>query len=1210
VFSDSPASGLKRLSWRMTPAYRNALLLVICTLPMVHKARAQERFRRQQFVDMLGETARRDSADVRQFLTRRQVPDRGIRGGISFELVRIQNGRPIYAATHNVAAAHAAGVPEVRIGGWVGVDYHGQGMTVGIWDAGTALPEHVEFGGRVSVLDTSFPPATHATHVSGTVVAAGVRPEAQGVADGALIVARDWQNDEVEMAQAGADGLRLSNHSYGTFGGWVKDLRGTGRWTWMGDPSVSASEDFRFGFYDEQASEWDAIAFASPNHVIVKSAGNDRGDRGPLPGSPYDFFDSGWMVSTALREPDGGETGYDSILDAGVAKNVITVGAVEDLAGRYEGPSDVVMTSFSSWGPTDDGRIKPDLVANGTSVLSPVAGWNEAYAYSSGTSMAAPVVTGVVALVQEAFLRSGRVPRSAAIRALLIHTADEAGPADGPDYQFGWGLVNAARAVALVEDERLVPGRMVTDALQPGESRSYPLDVPPGTPLEATLAWTDPPAPPGELGLNARFPKLVSDLDLRIEGPGGPWLPYVLDPDAPGQPARMGVNRVDNVERVKTQTPTGGPFEVIVTLAPDAPATQEYTLILGAAPSGNRSTRSLSGRLQLAGKPLKGIAVSAGSLSVTSAADGSFFFPSLPSGPVTVTPDPGFRFEPTSAILQIPGDSFISFNARSEVAVVGLELFSSSRLLQSDEGQHLIPVGAAASGGVYGLNVFLATGGGTDLSGGRLVAEFDGSPFTSSYAGDRSLAWRQSSPIWKITASGADRFWKRFPLLWIAPDSVGRVRLPVQIFDAAARLVGIDTLSWSVDRADDVPPNIFTRLDIAGRGFAEPGGDLIIRADIVDGSPIAGVSASLRLRGDERALDVIPFFDDGAWSKHADAVAGDRLYSTIYSPRIPEDFAVDLRASDRHGNESVYRDFWHFSSRKFIRESKYLLLTWSQVETDTDAQRLGLDAASVAHDSWEFDIRGQIPDSILYSYSGVISSWETMPISRTQDQAQLERLTSAGIPLVIVGSRIGPSAWLNGLTGYETAASVRGSVVTGDARDSTWRDLSFDLPLASTLPAWRVPANARSILMSEGQSVAASTGSLVISGLSPLQLAPEDRGPYLRALLSTATGDPELAGQPTGVAESSVPGRPELDPPYPNPSSGNARIGFRLSQTSPVRLTAYDLLGRRVLRLERSRLPPGRHTETLNVSALPAGVYMIVLAASGATLHDVMVVVH
>src|SRR5690606_36459063 len=131
--------------------------------------------------------------------------------------------------------------------------------------------------------------------------------------------------------------------------------------------------------------------------------------------------------------------------------NVVVAGTVQVL--NYNGPSSVVIYSSSSWGPTDDGRIKPDIAAKAVNTYSSTASSNTSYASYSGTSMAAPSMAGAgILLQQHANDVTGDFLRSASLRGLLIHTADEAGLHPGPDYRFGWGLANAERAAQVISD--------------------------------------------------------------------------------------------------------------------------------------------------------------------------------------------------------------------------------------------------------------------------------------------------------------------------------------------------------------------------------------------------------------------------------------------------------------------------------------------------------------------------------------------------------------------------------------------------------------------------------------------------------------------------------------------------------------------------------------------------------------------------------------
>src|SRR5690606_2085490 len=160
---------------------------------------------------------------------------------------------------------------------------------------------------------------------------------------------------------------------------------------------------------------------------IVKAAGNNRSENGPAEGSPYFRFNENRVMASAGNRPPGisSNDGYDIIPTYGTAKNILTVGAIEPFSSGYFQPSDAVLAGFSSWGPTDDGRIKPDIVADGRNILSSTAVSPNSYASLSGTSMASPLVAGSLFLLQEYYaqLHGGSFMRSATLKSLLIHTA-------------------------------------------------------------------------------------------------------------------------------------------------------------------------------------------------------------------------------------------------------------------------------------------------------------------------------------------------------------------------------------------------------------------------------------------------------------------------------------------------------------------------------------------------------------------------------------------------------------------------------------------------------------------------------------------------------------------------------------------------------------------------------------------------------------------
>ncbi len=512
---------------------------------------------------------------------RRVLPD-----GRIAELQRFINGRPQCYITTNLDAARTVSTDSVWLDGGMGLDLTGSGITAGIWDDGGVLTTHQEFGGRVTSADGSAIGSNHPTHVAGTMIASGIDPEAKGMAGEASLESYDWFNDSGEMAVAAAAGLALSNHSYSYIVGWQQDSPKTG-WNWWGDAAINDTVDYFFGFYDTTAHDWDSIAVNAPYYLIVAAAGNDRWDDGPPPGESHWVWDGGnWVLSTALRSPDGD---FDCLPGGPqVAKNVLVVGAVDDIPDGYAYTTDVAMTPFSSWGPTDDGRIKPDLVANGMDLYSTLASSDTDYGPLSGTSMAAPNVTGSVALLQQHYRQThnGDLPLAATLRALLIHTADEAGNSPGPDYIHGWGLLNTAAAVELIS--RDAGGQWIIKELTLNEGESYSTTVTSDgpDPLKVTIAWTDPPATPLSPALNDITARLINDLDLQItrESDSQTYYPWCLDVEHPDWAATQDDNNVDNVEQVLI--PTTGPGEYIVTVSHKSAllaGTQDFSMVITGA---------------------------------------------------------------------------------------------------------------------------------------------------------------------------------------------------------------------------------------------------------------------------------------------------------------------------------------------------------------------------------------------------------------------------------------------------------------------------------------------------------------------------------------------------------------------------------------------------------------------------------------------------
>jgi hypothetical protein len=523
-------------------------------------------------------------------------------------------GQLLYDETHsNGRAANTTRTNLLYAGGGLGLSLTGSSAflqnKLGIWDGGRVRATHRELTGRVTQVDNPSAVDNHATHVAGTMVATGRNGTARGMAFGATLRAWDFSNDNAEMATAAA-GLLLSNHSYGTVTGWNFNAERSGsiKWEWYGDTTVSATDDYNFGFYDNEARSFDQIAYNAPYYLIVKSAGNDHGDSGPGAGQPYVLTDHGSRTSTLPRND---QTGYDQISTYGTAKNILTVAAISYLSNGYNQATDVNLASFSSWGPTDDGRIKPDIAGVGVNVLSTGSATDSTYVTLSGTSMATPNVTGSLLLLQELYgqRNNGQAMRSSTLKALAIHTADEAGAAPGPDYRFGWGLLNDAQAARVLLNDAQ-NHRIEEQTLQTGGAYSVSVVASGRGPLVATICWTDPESTVAGRAdlLNNRTPKLVNDLDLRVAGGPQPALPWIMDPANPAAPARTGDNALDNVEQVRIENPVPGQTYTLTISHKNAltNSRQDYALILSGiggtaycASAATTNADSKIGRVQL-----------------------------------------------------------------------------------------------------------------------------------------------------------------------------------------------------------------------------------------------------------------------------------------------------------------------------------------------------------------------------------------------------------------------------------------------------------------------------------------------------------------------------------------------------------------------------------------------------------------------------------
>ncbi len=498
-----------------------------------------------------------------------------------------QTGMPLYNKTNNAGAAQTIGTNNVYPGGSLGLSLTGSGMTnrLAVWDGGGVRTTHQEFQGRATQMDSPSPTLSdHATHVAGTMIAGGVQANAKGMAFQAPLKCYDWNSDNSEMSSAAGLGMLISNHSYGNLAGW--DLDQTENvWKWYGNISASTTEDANFGQYNDRAQSWDQLVYDNPFYLPFKAAGNDRGDY-PSGSTPKQFFNvntGSWEnFGSTIPAADGP---YDCIATYGTAKNILTVGAVNKITGGWSSASSVVMSSFSGWGPTDDGRIKPDVCAAGVNLTSSFSNSNTAYSTISGTSMATPSASGSALLIQQHFNNlKNRFLRASTLKGLIIHTADEAGTSAGPDYSYGWGLMNTAKAVQTITDSGA--NNIIESQLNYNSTTPYTKTVVSNgsAPLKITLCWTDRPGNPASGAVDESTKKLINDLDVRLTrlNDNTVYYPYILNPATPNAAATTGDNTRDNVEQIFVNAPSAGTYAVTVSYKGSLAANvnQTFSLII------------------------------------------------------------------------------------------------------------------------------------------------------------------------------------------------------------------------------------------------------------------------------------------------------------------------------------------------------------------------------------------------------------------------------------------------------------------------------------------------------------------------------------------------------------------------------------------------------------------------------------------------------
>ena len=405
-----------------------------------------------------------------------------------------------------------------------GRHYDGTGIVSGLADDGEVGP-HIDFTGRMTnhVFGAS---GNHGDMTSGILAGGGnLDPTIRGMGTGSYLHVYD------------IDGASAMGSDYPH----IRDA--VSNYTTLGTVITSTSYSQGCNDYTTDTQLGDDMILQNPQMEFVFSAGNNG------TGNCNYGAGGGWGNITG---------GFKQ------GKNVIACGNLDALE---------VLDPSSSRGPASDGRIKPDICANGRNQLS--TDGNNTYQVGGGTSAACPSTAGVLTQLFQAYkeLNGGAEAPSALIKAALLNSAEDIGN-PGPDFTYGWGRVNALRAITTLEDNRYL-----LDSVDQAQINIHEIVVPAGTTqMRVMLYWHD------EGGSPVASQYLVNDLNMQVITPNAViFNPWILDPtplaSSLSANATRGIDNLNNVEQVTIDNPAAGTYSVTVAGSSIPSTNQKYYLV-------------------------------------------------------------------------------------------------------------------------------------------------------------------------------------------------------------------------------------------------------------------------------------------------------------------------------------------------------------------------------------------------------------------------------------------------------------------------------------------------------------------------------------------------------------------------------------------------------------------------------------------------------